>query len=146
MEEAYTKTQQEPRKILVDLYTNWCGWCKVMDRETYSNDDIAAYINSHYYPVKFNAEQRQSVKLGSRNFVFIPSGKGGVHQLALFLSNNRQSYPTTVFMDEQMKIIQPLPGYLKPKEFYEVVTFFGGDHYKKESFDAYKKGTFAQLY
>ncbi len=146
LEEAYERVQLQPRKILIDLYTDWCGWCKVMDRETYTNVNVAEYINKNYYPVKFNAEQRQSVRFANRNFVFVPRGKSGVHQLALVLTNNKPSYPTTVFMNEDLKVIQPLPGFMKAKEFYEVVTFFGGDHYKNESFENYKEGTFGKLY
>jgi uncharacterized protein YyaL (SSP411 family) len=145
-EKAYELAQKEPRKILVDLYTDWCGWCKVMDRETYAKPDIAEYINTHFYPVKFNAEQRQSIRLGNRSYGFMAQGKGGIHSWAMVLSNNKPSFPTTVFLDENQKLIQPIPGYVKPKEFYQIVTFFGGDHYKKEDFEAYLKGTFSQLY
>ena len=57
MEEAYEKTQKEPKKILVDVYTDWCGWCKVMDRGTFRDEKVVAYVNEHYYAVKFDAEQ-----------------------------------------------------------------------------------------
>ncbi|MFA7473422.1 MAG: DUF255 domain-containing protein [Spirosomataceae bacterium] len=145
-EEAYELNAKEPRKMLVDLYTDWCGWCKVMDRETYSKAEIAEYINKNYYPIKFNAEQRQSIKIGDRNYHFIQRGRGGIHAWAMVLSQNKPSFPTTVFLDEKMKIIQPIPGYIKPAEFYRIVTFFGGDHYKNEPFEDFVKGTFEQLY
>lgn len=145
-EKAYELNAKEPRKILVDLYTDWCGWCKVMDRETYAKAEIADYINKNYYPVKFNAEQRQSIKFGNRSYHFINRGKGGIHSWAMALSNNKPSFPTTVFLDENLKIIQPIPGYIKPDEFFRIVTYFGGNHYKKEPFDGYAKGTFEELY
>ncbi len=145
-EEAFALNAKEPRKILVDLYTDWCGWCKVMDRETYAKAEIAEYINKNYYPVKFNAEQRQSIKLGNRSYHFMAQGKGGIHSWAMALSNNQPSFPTTVFIDENFKVIQPLPGYIKPGEFYQIVTYIGGDHYKKEPYEGYLKGTFSQLY
>jgi thioredoxin-related protein len=146
MEQAYARNQKQPRKLLIDLYTDWCGWCKVMDRETYTNPKVVAYINKNYYPVKFNAEQREPVTLGGQRFEFIAQGKSGVHQLALGLTNNQPSYPTTVFLDEKMQMIQPLPGYLKAKEFHEVITFFGDNHYQKVPFEKYKAETYPQLY
>ncbi|HEV7351319.1 thioredoxin family protein [Telluribacter sp.] len=146
MEQAYARTQQEPRKILVDIYTDWCSWCKVMDRETYTNARVIEYINKNYYPVKFNAEQRAPVTLGQQKFEFIAQGKSGVHQLALGLTNNQPSYPTTVFLDEKMQLIQPLPGYLKAKEFHKVITFFGDNHYQKVPFEKYKSETYPKLY
>lgn len=138
-EEAIAQHKKKPRKLLIDLYTNWCGWCKVMDRETYGNRVISAYINEKFYPIKFNAEQRESVEFNGRTFKFVSSGRGGVHELAVTLTSNQLSYPTTVFMDEELRIIQPIAGYLKPKEMEVILSFIGGDHYKVISWDRYHK-------
>lgn len=146
IEEAYAKMQKEPRKVLVDVYTDWCGWCKVMDRETYKNADVIDYINKKYYAVKLNAEQRESITLGNQKFEFIAEGQKGIHQMALALTNNQPSFPTTVFLDDKFQMIQPLPGYMKAKEFHEVITFFGDNYNKKESFEDYKAKTYKQLY
>ncbi|GLU50837.1 thioredoxin family protein [Dyadobacter frigoris] len=146
MEEAYAKIQKEPRKVLVDVYTDWCGWCKVMDRETYKNDEVIDYINKKYYAVKLNAEQREAITLGSQKFEFIAEGQKGIHQMALALTNNQPSFPTTVFLDEKFQMIQPLPGYMKAKEFHEVITFFGDNYNKKESFEDYKAKTYKKIY
>ncbi|GAB2765659.1 hypothetical protein GCM10027275_03860 [Rhabdobacter roseus] len=146
MEQAYALHQHEPRKWLIDIYTDWCGWCKVMDRETYTDARVVEYVGQKYYAVKFNAEQRDAVQVGEQRFEFVPQGNGGVHQLALSLTNNRPSYPTTVFLDEKMEMIQPLPGYLKAKEFHEIITFFGDNYHQKEQFDQYKTGTYPKLF
>lgn len=146
IEEAYAKMQKEPRKVLVDVYTDWCGWCKVMDRETYKNAEVIDYINKKYYAVKLNAEQRESITLGNQKFEFIAEGQKGIHQMALALTNNQPSFPTTVFLDDKFQMIQPLPGYMKAKEFHEVITFFGDNYNKKESFEDYKAKTYKQLY
>ena len=142
IEQAYTKSKKEPRKILIDIYTDWCGWCKVMDRQTYTDKKVVEYINEKYYAVKFNAEQKEDVKLGGNRYV----SKGRVHELALALTNNKASYPTTVFLESNFDMIQPLPGYFKAKEFHEVVTYFGEDYNKKEAFDQYKGTTYTQLF
>lgn len=146
IEEAYAKMQKEPRKVLVDVYTDWCGWCKVMDRETYKNAEVIDYINKKYYAVKLNAEQRETITLGNQRFEFIAEGQKGIHQMALALTNNQPSFPTTVFLDDKFQMIQPLPGYMKAKEFHEVITFFGDNYNKKESFEDYKAKTYKQLY
>jgi thioredoxin-related protein len=142
MEQAYAKSKKEPRKILIDIYTDWCGWCKVMDRETYTDKKVVEYINEKYYAVKFNAEQKEEVKLGGNRYV----STGRVHELALALTNNKASYPTTVFLESNFDMIQPLPGYFKAQAFHEVVTYFGEGYNKKEAFDQYKGATYTQLF
>ena len=138
-EEAIELHKENPKKLLIDLYTDWCGWCKVMDRETYSNPRLSAYINDNFYPVKFNAEQKESVEFDGHTFKFIPSGRRGVHELAAALTRNQLSYPTTVFMDEDLRIIQPIAGYLKPKQMEPILEFIGDNHYKSIPWDDYKK-------
>ena len=56
LEEAVALQKKEPKKIMMDVYTNWCGPCKMFDKNTFQNKDVADYVNEHYYAVKFNAE------------------------------------------------------------------------------------------
>lgn len=139
-EKAIELNKENPKKLLIDLYTDWCGWCKVMDRETYSKEDISTYINENFYPVKFNAEQRESVEFDGHTFKFIAQGRRGVHELAAALTNNKLSYPTTVFMDEKLRIISPVPGYLKPQDMEPLLSFIVEEHYKDrtKSYQEYK--------
>lgn len=138
-DEAMALHKENPKKLLIDLYTDWCGWCKVMDRETYSHAQLSAYINENFYPVKFNAEQEEEVEFEGHVFKFVPSGRRGYHELAAALTKNKLSYPTTVFMDEELRIIQPISGYLKPKQMEPILSFIGDDHYKKTPWDDFKK-------
>ncbi len=146
VEQAFALNQNQPRKILIDVYTDWCGWCKVMDRETYTDPKVVEYMNEHYYPVKFNAEQREEVTLGGQKFKFVQQGNSGVHEFAASILQNKLSYPSTVFLDEKLQMIQPLPGYLKAKEFHEIITFFGGDFYKSVPFEKFKAETYPQQF
>ena len=69
--EAYLKCKKNPRPILIDIYTTWCGPCKLMSAQTFNNPQIAKYINDHYYAVKFDAESKDSVKFDK--YVFVSS-------------------------------------------------------------------------
>ncbi|MEM7659951.1 MAG: thioredoxin family protein, partial [Bacteroidota bacterium] len=64
VEEAAALSAQDGKKLIIDLYTDWCGWCKRMDRDTYAKAEVIRYINEHYHAVKFNAEQKESVTVG----------------------------------------------------------------------------------
>ena len=138
-EEAIEMHKDNPKKLLIDLYTDWCGWCKVMDRETYSNQIIADYINQNFYPVKFNAEQKESVTFKGTTFKFVASGRRGYHELAAALTRNKLSYPTTVFMDEELRILQAMAGYLKPNQMEPIVKYMGDGHYKDTPWAEFQK-------
>jgi thioredoxin-related protein len=129
-EEAVEKSKTEKRKIFIDVYTSWCGWCKVMDKNTFSQPIIAEYLNENFYAVKLNAEQKEDIFFRDHTFKFIASGNRGYHELAASLLSNKMSYPSVVFLDENFNIIQPLAGYLKPDRFEMIVKFIGGDNFK----------------
>jgi thioredoxin-related protein len=129
-EQALEKSKTEKRQIFIDVYTDWCGWCKVMDKKTFSEPLVAKILNEKFYPVKFDAEQTEDVVFNGTTFKFIPSGNNGYHQLAAALLSNQLSYPTVVFLDEEFRMIQPLSGYQKPEEFHKVISFIGEGYYK----------------
>ena len=112
-EQAIEKSKKEKRKIFIDVYTDWCGWCKVMDKNTFSEAQVAKILNEDFYPVKLDAEQTEDIVFNGTTFKFIPSGNKGTHQLAMALLNNQLAYPTVVFLDEEFRMIQPLQGYQK---------------------------------
>lgn len=134
-EEAVERSKTEKRKIFIDVYTDWCGWCKVMDKNTFSEPMIAKILNEEFYPVKFDAEQKEDIVFNGTTFKFVPSGNKGYHQLAAALLNNQLAYPTVVFLDEEFRMIQPLQGYQKAPEFHKIIKFIGGDHYKDTKWD-----------
>ncbi|NBR83221.1 MAG: DUF255 domain-containing protein, partial [Flavobacteriia bacterium] len=65
-EKAIALNEKEPRPFLVDFYTVWCGPCRMMNKRTFGDPVIAEYINEHFYPIKFNAEGKDSVKLSEQ--------------------------------------------------------------------------------
>jgi thioredoxin-related protein len=137
-EEAVEKSKSEKRKIFIDVYTDWCGWCKVMDKKTFSDPNVAKLLNEKFYPVKFNAEQTGDVKFNGTTFKYVGEGGRGVHQLAAALLSNKLSYPTVVFLDENFKIVHPLAGFHDAPQFHKIAQFIGEDHYKTQKFDAWQ--------
>lgn len=129
-EEAIAKSKTEKRPIFIDVYTDWCGWCKVMDKNTFSEPNVAKLLNEKFYAVKFNAEQHEDVTFNGTTYKFVASGRSGYHELAAALLNNQLSYPTVVFLDDKFNMIQPLAGYRQAPEFHKIAQFVGEGHYK----------------
>lgn len=128
--EAIELNNKEPRKFLVDVYTDWCGWCKRMDATTFSDSAIASYINANFYPVKFDAEMKDSMKLGTKTYYFIDNGRRGYHEVAAILTRGRLSYPTIVYLDEELRHIQIEPGYKTAEQLYPRLVFYNEERYK----------------
>ncbi len=129
--EAMELNKKEPRKIIIDVYTDWCGWCKVMDRETFHHPVIAKILNEKYYPVKFNAERTDTVIFQGHTFINEGNGSRSVHQLAAALLNGKMSYPSIVFMDEKNQLITAIAGYQQPKQIEPILMYIYGSMYEK---------------
>lgn len=138
-EQALEKSKKTKRPIFIDVYTDWCGWCKVMDKETFNDPKVAQLLNDNFYPVKFNGEQKEDVVFDGTTFKFVASGRNGYHQLAAALMNNQMSYPTVVFLNEEFKMIQPLAGYRKAPEFHMIAKYIGEGHYKTLKWNDFQK-------
>ncbi|RYY10995.1 MAG: DUF255 domain-containing protein [Chitinophagaceae bacterium] len=131
-EEAEAKMKEHPKKVLVDVYTAWCGWCKVMDKETYTNDSVIQYVNEHYYAVKFDAEQKTPITFQGRKWEF--STQNRANELAIQIMQGKMSYPTTILMDEGFTNGQPIPGYQKVFQMEPILKYFGGNFHKSKPY------------
>ncbi len=138
-EEALELSKTEQKKILVDVYTDWCGWCKRMDKATFQQTHIAEYVNEHFYAVKFNAEMKEDIVFKGKTFKFVKNGMRGYHELAAEITRGRLSYPTVVFLNENLDVIQPVPGFKDPLEFEQIITYFGRNEHMKTPWDVYRK-------
>lgn len=135
MQAAYSKN---PKPILVDVYTSWCGWCKVMDRETYAKEAVAAYINEHYYAVKLDAESKENFEWNGKNYRYDAGNK--TNELAAYLLYGQMSFPTTVFLSALDAQPAPMAGYLKPAELEAPLKFFGNGDYKTKNYPEFMNG------
>ncbi|MEO6189968.1 MAG: DUF255 domain-containing protein [Saprospiraceae bacterium] len=138
-EQMESAQKKEKRKVVVDLYTDWCGWCKRMDATTFQDPDVINTVNKNFYAVKFNAEYKTDINFKDKIYKFVPQGNRGYHELAAMIANGQLSYPTFVFLDETMTTIQPLPGYREAQVFEMIANYFGGNHYKTTPFQKYQE-------
>jgi len=138
-EEAVTlsKTEETPKKIFVDVYTDWCGWCKKMDKNTFQNPEVAAYMAENFYMVKMDAESKEPIEYDGRTFKFVPQGRRGYHELAAALLQGKMSYPTVIFLDESLDMLSPVPGYQKVEPFLQIARYFGDNIYKEKDWKSY---------
>lgn len=129
--EAVKANQKQPKKVFIDVFTDWCGWCKKMDASTFTHPVIVAYMNKHYYAVKLNAEMKDTIVFNGLTYTSSnPSAPRSTHQLASSLLNGKLSYPTTVYLDENMGMLGPVPGYLDAKTLEAILHFYGDEAYK----------------
>lgn len=136
--------KKDPRPVIVDMYTTWCGPCKMMDANTFNNPKVAAYINKHFHAVKFNAEGDEVVVFGGQRIVneqYDPNRKGrnATHPFAgSFSVNGRLAYPTTAYLSPDLKLLtQPIQGYLTPDKIEPILKYFGSGTYLKKSWEEF---------
>lgn len=140
-EEAVKLSEKEPKKIFIDVYTDWCGWCKRMDKTTFGQADIASYLNENFYPVKFNAEQKETITFKGHELKYKAAGRRGVHELAYSLLDGRLGYPAIVYLDEDQNRISISPGYKAPDAMKQELEYISGEHYKTSTFQDYISNT-----
>jgi thioredoxin-related protein len=107
-EEAIAANAKDPKMILVDVYTDWCGWCKKMDKETFTDPKVVDHLKQNFYAVKLNAENT------NRKFDFM----GKTYTEAEMATAMRvRSYPNFVVIEPKLQNIAQLPGYRPADEF-----------------------------
>ena len=146
-EEAVALQKKNPKKIMMDMYTVWCGPCKMLDKNTFHNKDVVDYVNKYYYAVKFNAEGNDVVNFKGKTFQnpnYDPAKakrRNSGHELSRYFSV--QAYPTMVFLDENAEFIAPIRGYKTPQQLELYLKMFKENEHKgmdtQEKFDAYYK-------
>lgn len=135
--EMETMYANNPKPIIIDMYTNWCGWCKVMDRVTYKNSKVANYINEHFYAIKMDAESAEVFKLNGKEYTYNKENR--INNLAIYLSRGRLEFPNTIFLSALDAEPAPLSGYMKPKEIEAPLKYFAQKKNMEMSFEDFDK-------
>ena len=120
--------RQEIRPLIVQVGTPWCNYCKMMDRQVYQNPEIATFIDSHFYPLKLNAESKEEIIFLGKKYAYAPTGPNtGRHQLADLLASDhgKVQYPTTVILNRQLQPVFRHAGYLGVEDLLEILKAVG---------------------
>jgi thioredoxin-related protein len=137
-EEAIERHAVEPRPILVDVYTDWCGWCKQMDKKVFAEATVASYIVGNFYAVKLNAEQTEDITYDGHLFQYDPTqGRRGVHALAVSLLDGRMSYPSVVYLDENRNRITISPGFNPAERYIHELRYINEGQWREMTFNDY---------
>lgn len=139
LEEAKNISVQANRKVMVFLYTDWCVWCRKMEKNTFRNETIANIVNSNFLPVTFDAENEKAIEFQNKSYSYQDIEPRGVHELAMELMGGRVTYPTIAFFNEKWELIQSIPNFHAADEFEMILTYFAGDFFKKTPWTSYKK-------
>lgn len=141
MEEADSLLKTQKKPLFIDVYTEWCGWCKHMMKTTFAHKGIAGYMNQNFINVRFDAETFDTISFQNKTYTNPGVGTKPKHDLANFLLNGRFSFPTIVYMGRDNKFY-PIPGYQKVSEIEPFLVYFAEDLYTSISlsdFDRYFK-------
>jgi thioredoxin-related protein len=137
IDELQVKMKEKPKKVYIDFYTGWCGWCKRMDATTMKNPQLVKYMNDNYYCVRFDAERKDTVWFMGKAYGF--DEKNNANAFAVEYLKGKMSYPTIVIMLEFYQNPQPIPGYREVPFMEMLLKYFGDNIFKKQSWDDYTK-------
>ena len=135
--EAVKASEKTQKKIFVDVYTHWCGWCKRMDATTYEDPGVIEYLNKYFISVKLDAEMKDSIKFKDKLYTFKPEYRS--NEIAVWMLNGQMSYPTSVYLDEGFNLLGPAPGYQTPQQLLPQLRYFAENIYKTKDWDTYQK-------
>jgi len=123
------KAKKEKKHVMVAFYTNWCGWCKRMDKNTYADEKVKKVLNGSYVAIKVNAESKEKVEVGGKK----------ITETDLAKEFRVRSFPTTWFLKQSGEKIAPHMGYADAPSFLNVLNFIKDDLYDKMTFEEYLK-------
>ncbi len=139
IKEAQQKNKEVQKPFIIDIYTDWCGWCKHMMKTTYSNAGIANYINSNFYPVKFDAETKDTIEYNGK--IYKPTSKEPKtpHELAIKFLGTSLSYPSTMFVTNNFEYNLLSQGFIEDKKIEPFLIFMVENAWRNSVYDEFSK-------
>ena len=139
IKEAQQKNKEVQKPFIIDIYTDWCGWCKHMMKTTYSNAGIANYINSNFYPVKFDAETKDTIEYNGK--IYKPTSKEPKtpHELAIKFLGTSLSYPSTMFVTNNFEYNLLSQGFIEDKKIEPLLIFMVENAWRNSVYDEFSK-------
>jgi thioredoxin-related protein len=138
IEQLEQRMTDAPRKVLVKIYTENCNWCKRMDEETFEQAYVAEYVGEYYYAVALDANTQDEITFKGESYKYSKSGKIGRHELAVELTKGNLSYPSVVFLDDQLNVLQSVSGYKPYPLFQQIMTYYGKDFHTRIPWSSYQ--------
>ncbi|MFM2135829.1 MAG: hypothetical protein RL021_1229 [Bacteroidota bacterium] len=155
LQEALEKVKTAPRPIILDFYTDWCGWCKHMMKTTYSDPGLAGYINQNFYPVQFDAEGKDTIEFLGKTYKPTAPEPRRPHEFAVEMLNGKLSYPSTIFLNNydpaknKFQTSLSAAGYLDVRKIEPILIFILENASRNCNFDdfnaQYEKAFFDSL-
>lgn len=115
------KSVQEKKYVVLDVYTDWCGYCKMMDKDTYNNKDVIMRMNKNFVGIKLNPEENKSLHF--QNKLYLNRDFAAVLGIT--------GFPTTIFFTPDSKIITSIPGFISASDFSDILDYISQKCYEK---------------
>jgi len=131
----YSKRQN--KMILVFIQTEWCGWCKMMEKKTFQNQTVINYMNENYFAVRMDVLQKEDIWFKGFRFQYMPQLQA--HQLAYQLLDGKLKYPSLVIMNYKAEVITPIYGFMDGKQLVKILTYYAEGIYETQSWDQYRR-------
>ncbi len=119
MDDLARKKESGSKIYLIDIYTEWCGWCKVMDNKTFSDPRVQEILEADFHIVKFDAERKDPILFNGKTYEWQAGGRKGNNSLAVQLLDGKMSYPSLVYLDKDLNRIRISTGYKNPDQLIQ---------------------------
>lgn len=135
LQEAESAMKKKPKKMFIDIYTDWCGWCKRLDATTYKDQAVVDYITKNFYAVKLNAETKDPITYLGKEYTYDVSRK--LNMVSAQFMEASSGYPTLTFVDEKFTVLTVNPGYVEAPMFLKTLKYYGDNYYLNMDVNTY---------